>query len=176
MLKIHGQFFYINQHCYKTIKQNQRKPGIRGCTSLELDEWLTKEEMMMKQKSKELWLKNGDMNTRFFHLSTLKRRRKNRITEIKLDNGQWINDTEDIQLYFKEKFRSLYQSSNPQFPNNLEGLIQACVSEEENSKLCEVPFVEEIKRTVFSINSWKAPGPNRLSELFYKHYWDIVGN
>ena len=54
--------------------------------SLELDEWLTKEEMMMKQKSRELWLKEGDMNMRFFHLSTLKRRRKNWITEIKLDN------------------------------------------------------------------------------------------
>ena len=54
--------------------------------SLELDEWLTKEEMMMKQKSRELWLKEGDMNMRFFHLSTLKRQRKNWITEIKLDN------------------------------------------------------------------------------------------
>ena len=96
----------------------------------------------MKQKSRELWLKEGEKNTRFFHLSILQRRQKNQIIEIKLDNGSWINDTKDIQLYFKEKIKSLYQSSNPQFPDNLEGLIQACVLEEENSKLCEVPSIE----------------------------------
>ena len=47
----------------------------------------TKEEMMMKQKSRELWLKEGEKNTRFFHFSILQRRQKNRIIEIKLDNG-----------------------------------------------------------------------------------------
>ena len=96
----------------------------------------------MKQKSRELWLKEGEKNTRFFHLSILQRRQKNQIIEIKLDNGSWINDTKDIQLYFKEKNQISLPVIQSQFPNNLEGLIQACVSEEENSKLCEVPSTE----------------------------------
>ena len=48
--------------------------------NLEFDDWLTKEELRWKQKSRALWLKEGDRNSRFFHLSTLIRRRRNRIS------------------------------------------------------------------------------------------------
>ena len=67
-------------------KKNLEK---EAALSMELDEWQARNETKWNQKSWELWIKEGDKNTRFFHLSTLKRMRRNVISEIKLDDGSW---------------------------------------------------------------------------------------
>ena len=64
--------------------------------SAELNEWLEKEELKWKQKSRELCLKEGDQNSKFFHLSTLVRRRRNQIADIKLEDGSWIHSRDHI--------------------------------------------------------------------------------
>ena len=67
--------------------------------------------MKRNQKSRELWVKEGDRNTRYFHLSSIIRRCRNCIFEIKLDDGSWINSREEIWNYFIDYFKALYQSS-----------------------------------------------------------------
>ncbi|XP_065629740.1 uncharacterized protein LOC136067578 [Quercus suber] len=144
--------------------------------NLELDDWLAREDLRLRQISRELWVKEGDCNSRFFHLSTIIRRCRNCILKIKLDDGSWIRDREDIQSYFLENFSTLYNSGYPQFPVNLENLIQPRVSYQENLELCKVPSRDEIKKVVFGMKALKAPGPDGFPALFYKHYWDIVGD
>uniref|UniRef100_A0A2N9ET81 Reverse transcriptase domain-containing protein n=2 Tax=Fagus sylvatica TaxID=28930 RepID=A0A2N9ET81_FAGSY len=118
---------------------------LEAALCLELNDWLEKEEIKWKQKSRELWLREGDRNSKFFHLSTLIRRRCNRINEIKLEDGTWLFGREAIGNYFTNHFKSIYQSVHPQFPQSLEGLIEALL------------------------------GPDGFPGLFYRHYWSIVG-
>jgi hypothetical protein len=44
-----------------------------------VDDYLLQEESLWKSKSRELWLTSVDLNTKFFHTSTLIRRRRNSI-------------------------------------------------------------------------------------------------
>lgn len=34
---------------------------------------------------------------------------------------------------------------------------------------------DEVKQALFSMNSYKALGPNGFQPIFYKTYWNIVG-
>ncbi|KAL5543968.1 hypothetical protein UlMin_007752 [Ulmus minor] len=54
-----------------------------------LDELLKREELLWFQKSRVQWALNGDRCTKFFFISTLVRRKHNRIEKILLDNGLW---------------------------------------------------------------------------------------
>ena len=116
--KWNREVFGIVKERIKSLQANiaeiQQKPPtkenleLEATLSLELDDWLLKDELRLKQKSRELWLKEGDQNSRFFHLSILVRRRRNRIEEIKLEDGSWINNRFDIQSYLEENFKTLY--------------------------------------------------------------------
>ena len=116
--KWNREVFGIVKERIKSLQANiveiQQKPPTRenleleAALSLELDDWLLKDELRLTQKSRELWLKEGDRNSRFFHLFTLVRRRRNRTEEIKLEDGSWINNKFDIQSYFEENFKTLY--------------------------------------------------------------------
>lgn len=53
----------------------------------ELSEWQWRLELLWIQKSKELWLRAGDRNSKFFHASTLFNRRRTFIAALKNDGG-----------------------------------------------------------------------------------------
>ncbi|CAL9014923.1 unnamed protein product, partial [Prunus brigantina] len=48
-------------------------------------------------KSRNTWLKEGDRNTHFFHLSTVIRRRRNKLEGLKNDTGEWITDKQGMK-------------------------------------------------------------------------------
>ena len=50
------------------------------------------EEILWKQKSRKLWLREGDRNTSFFHKSTVQHRQHNYITHLKLAKGNILED------------------------------------------------------------------------------------
>ncbi|KAJ9190426.1 hypothetical protein P3X46_001631 [Hevea brasiliensis] len=73
-----------------------------------LHELWQREEIHWKQRSRINWLKEGDKNTRFFHLSTIQRRQRNTILKLRGENGRWLDSDTDIKdeifLFFKKLY------------------------------------------------------------------------
>ncbi|KAL5549649.1 hypothetical protein UlMin_004880 [Ulmus minor] len=61
-----------------------------------LDALRYKEERYWKQRSKDLWLKCGDKNSKFFHQKVSARKSKNSITGLLDQNGEWCEE-EDVR-------------------------------------------------------------------------------
>ena len=51
---------------------------------------------MWKQRSRIMWLTEGDRNTRFFHLRASQRRRRNRISKLKKHDGTVTVNEEEM--------------------------------------------------------------------------------
>lgn len=55
------------------------------------------EALFWKQKSREKWIQEGDRNTKFFHLTTMVRRRRNKIDGLYNANGVWCEEHADMK-------------------------------------------------------------------------------
>lgn len=69
---------------------------------------LEQEEILWFQKSREKWVALGDRNTKFFHMSTVIRRSKNRIDTLRNDEGRWISDPCELEASAIEFYKRLY--------------------------------------------------------------------
>ncbi|KAM1152337.1 hypothetical protein ACFX2J_034792 [Malus domestica] len=56
------------------------------------------------QRSRVKWLREGDLNTSFFHQSTLQRRRRNTILKLKAEDGQWVEHPSRIRQMVEDHF------------------------------------------------------------------------
>ncbi|PON84035.1 hypothetical protein TorRG33x02_201550 [Trema orientale] len=135
-----------------------------------------REEVIWRQKSRALWLNEGDRNTRFFHLFTIIRQGRNRIIAIKNDDGALLSSPDEISKAFIDRLSSTFAAEAVYFPRGLEGLVSQSISSLEAEEMGTIPSVEEIKEVVFGMNPWKAPDPDGFPGLFYRHYWDTIAD
>jgi hypothetical protein len=139
-----------------------------------LAEYLKQEESLWKTKSRELWLTASDLNTRFFHTSTLIRQRRNSISFLQTPNGGWLSDQIDIGNCFVNSFKQLFTSTAPpSYPEFLD-LFHPVFSDLDNLSLCSIPGEAEIFEALLSLGREKAPCPDGFTALFYVKYWDCI--
>ena len=58
--------------------------------------WVLLEEMHWRQKFREIWLREGDRNTGYFHCMANSHFRKNALVRIKV-NGLWLTEGQEIR-------------------------------------------------------------------------------
>lgn len=76
--------------------------------SQELNRLLQLEHDLWQLKSRVNWLNNGDANTKFFHISVLNRRRKNRILALRDQGGNWIEGRDNLEFHIINFFKNLF--------------------------------------------------------------------
>jgi hypothetical protein len=135
-------------------------------------------DTIWKQKFLEIWLKDGDRKTKFFHLLTIIRRRQNSINAIRSDLGDWIikKKKKEIGTHIRDKFKTLFSEEEVSCPHDLGNHMCPVITQKENTDICKIPTTEDIKRVIFELQNLKAPGPDGLPPLFYKQYWPTVGH
>jgi hypothetical protein len=138
----------------------------------ELEKTTLQEEISWRQKSRVLWLKEGDKCTKFFHRVANSNKRFNSIESLSV-NGSVSSDQPIIRDYAAQFYETLFAELYSWRPR-LDDLAFDSIDAVEASSL-EHPFEErEVLEVVKGMNRDKAPGPDGFSMAFFQDCWDVI--
>lgn len=140
----------------------------------QLDELLYHKEMLWLQRSRIMWLKDGERNTSYLHRRAAWRVRRNYIQRLWRMDGTWRNVPSDMEhmatLYFKE----VYTKDPTLTPEVVLECITPKVTNGMNDALC-APFSEqEVSDALFQIGPLKVPGSDRFPARLYQRNWAVL--
>ena len=132
----------------------------------EFEKWVLMEEVSWRQKSREVWLREGDRNTGFFHKMANSHRRRNYLSKIKID-GTWLTEEQEIKEGVVGAFKDLLTDPGGWNPS-MEGLDFNRIGDEEAARLEEVFSEDEVFLALSDLNRDKAPGPDGFPLSFWQ--------
>ena len=129
-------------------------------------------EAIMRQKSWVQWLKLGDVNTKFFHLVTSNRRRKNSITRLSVD-GRILTELVEIKSAIYQHFKYQFQATEKDRPLLSRKGFRSL--NEMQKEMLEKPFSQgEVELELGSCDGSKSPGPDGFTIKLIRSKWDLV--
>lgn len=141
--------------------------------SKKLTETCCQQEVFWRQRSKQLWLREGDQNSKFFHASAKSRRKVNQIEVLKDKNGNSVSWDSGLQETMVEYFTELFKASNTDWSELVAG-VETKVSNAQNVQMLAPIEEVEVKNALFSMHPDKSPDPDGMSPGFYQKFWHIV--
>jgi hypothetical protein len=141
----------------------------------ELAHILKMEELMWFQRSRAKWLVDGDRNTRYYHLKTITRRRYNKIIMLRDVHGNWVEEVEELKQMANDYYKTLYAADRSVVNWYQTAITYPRLLGDELQMIGGVITDDEVKRAVFNMSPWKAPGPDGFPAGFYQKSWGIVG-
>nr|XP_027090317.1 uncharacterized protein LOC113711350 [Coffea arabica] len=150
-------------------EQEEWDKGTAANLKLQLSKAYKDEELYWSQKSRSRWLKEGDKNTAYFHLSVMAKRKRNRINMLQKANGEWCRGEQEVEEELSKHYQELFTSTEPsEFDEVLQG-IPRTISHLMNTKLIKPVDEKEIQHATFSMFPNTAPGvdANRLKSVLH---------
>ncbi|RVW26085.1 LINE-1 reverse transcriptase-like [Vitis vinifera] len=113
--------------------------------------WVLLEEAHWRQHLREIWLKEGDRNTGFFHRMASAHRRNNAMGRIKV-NGEWLVEEQEVR----------------------EGVVNSFQQMLSKDMVWQADIEIEIHSALMEMNGDKAPGPDGITVAFWQNAWDFT--
>jgi hypothetical protein len=146
------------------LKKTEIASEIKRCSLLEEVSW--------RQKSRVMWLKEGDKCSKFFHSIANSNRRYNSIDSLLIGDTLSSNQS-DIGEHVVEFYKKLF--SEPfQWRPKVDGLSIDSILESEARWLERAFEEEEVRKVVLAMNGDKALGPDGFSMAFFQTCWDVL--
>ncbi|XP_027155460.1 uncharacterized protein LOC113766368 [Coffea eugenioides] len=139
-------------------KEELSDKGAIANLKLQLSKAHKDEELYWSQKSRSRWLKEGDKNTAYFHLSVMAKRKRNRINMLQKANGEWCRGEQEVVEELNKHYKDLFTSTEPiEFDDVLQD-IPRTISHLMNEQLIKPVDEKEIKHATFSMFPNTVPG------------------
>ena len=117
----------------------------------QLREAMRQEEIWLTQRSRVLWLREGDHNTGYFQAQAAQRKRMNKIQGLTMADGAvWANESED-KAEVQSFYQNLYQSQGYSAANNLLSHVRVKVTEAMNVELTKPYTADEVRLALFQM-------------------------
>jgi hypothetical protein len=134
--------------------------------SRELEKTLLFEEMNWRQKSRALWLREGDKNTKFFHRVANSHRKFNQVDFLTI-NGAISRNSVEIKEHIVQYYNNLYFENCSWWPR-VEGLSFLSIDAEESIWLERAFEEKEVWDVIRDLNGDKASSPNGFTMTFFQ--------
>lgn len=123
--------------------------------------------------------KLGDKKSKFFHLSTIKRRRSNKIHHLKNGDGEWISNENMIMLEMFDYYSNMYRIEGSYDLDDTLTNMSRMVTEEKNQYLTRDVIDEEVRNRILSFGArriFEHPLPKVLERCRprFVHYGQII--
>ncbi|KAJ9536543.1 hypothetical protein OSB04_un000295 [Centaurea solstitialis] len=133
------------------------------------------EEVAIMQRAKVKWLKDGDANTKYFHMVVKEKRNAQQIHSVRKVDGMFVYD-DDVPGAFVDNLKALLgtrdDTINPDMPNQF---FVNTLSLAESLDMIRPISDADIRHAMFSIGNDKAPGSDGFSATFFKAAWNVIG-
>ncbi|XP_019163496.1 PREDICTED: uncharacterized protein LOC109159839 [Ipomoea nil] len=174
----HRRFGVRIQHLRRilvNLKEDRNPQGIMNFREAEdeLEGLLKSEEVFWRQRSKQLWLKHGDANTKYFHKTATARRKQNQLLRLQDHNDIW-QEGEAMHAEVLRYYTSIFSSSTCSV--DLFHRVREQVTDEMHSSLRQPFTIAEVRAALFDMAPEKTPGPDGMSPAFFQHFWPVVGH
>lgn len=140
--------------------------------SKDLQQNISWQHELIRQKTRLKWIEEGDRNSRYFHASHKARRKSNSIN-LKLEDGTFTNG-QIIGAKAVDYFQSLFQASPFHIDEDLFFHIPPRVSSQWNYFVATILDINEIYTAKKDLSADSSLGQDGFTGHFYLKCWDII--